>query len=57
MQRFQTTYEELKRKMPDIVVDVASISFQTTYEELKPEPARILPAVIGFQTTYEELKP
>ena len=57
LDRFQTTYEELKHAAG--LEKSKGFSFQTTYEELKPSNS--LPTIsgwwFGFQTTYEELKP
>ncbi len=55
---FQTTYEELKRRLV-LYVSPDFACFQTTYEELKQYEVETFLKKIeaGFQTTYEELKP
>mgnify|MGYP006967015339 CR=1 FL=1 len=55
LDRFQTTYEELKRDMS--LSFLAMFCFQTTYEELKLfNNKNNYVFWYGFQTTYEELK-
>ena len=56
-QRYQPTYEELKRQ-PPAQLAVLQIGYQPTYEELKPSFLNIFfVAPRRYQPTYEELKP